>query len=72
MANINKREALMRELNRLSGDDEDIADIVKAFIDDIEDAFKKIGDTLSSINMDTLDSVSDARDTAVEYGESLY
>ena len=67
----NKRTELMDKLED-TVDYDDIFGDVKAFIDDIEDTFNSIAQTLGKFNIDNLESIETARSLAVDAGESLY
>jgi hypothetical protein len=51
---------------------EDVLDIIKDFINDMESKFGEIKDNLSGIDIDSLGSIGDAKDIAESMHDGLY
>lgn len=68
---MNKRKEIIRDLRTVT-EDEDVIDIVVAFIDEVEGTFNEIATELSSFGISSLYCVETAMDIARQYGESLY
>jgi len=69
-----KRQTLIYEIERLIEDKdfEKVSDCLNDYINQIEEVFCKIADTLKDINIDTLDIVSDIQQIAEKAADDLY
>jgi len=68
---MNKRQQIMSAIEELT-EDESVHEVVKDFIDDMENAFNDFANTLSHVDIDRLDSIVDVRNEAGAIGKSLY
>ena len=68
---MNARQELMCKIGDLT-EDENIADAVKDFVDEMERKFCEIEELLSGVNIHTLESIGEARDIANDTAHSIY
>jgi flagellar hook-basal body complex protein FliE len=70
---MNARQELMNKIEtNMDEDTTGIEEIVKSFIDDIEEKFQNIANLLSGFTIDKLDNVNDAMEIALDTAEALY
>jgi len=68
---MNARQELMTKIEDLT-EDENIHDVVKDFVDEMEHKFGEINTLLDDVTICKLDNIGDAKDIADTVATSLY
>ena len=71
----NRRRQLMNEVDEMLSESvakDEVLDLIKTFIDEVEDRLIDIASTLSNIDIDSLVIIPDARDSITDLAKSIY